>query len=96
MRSTLSIAGLMALVGYAQADFAVGHSVSQSTHFASPSITHNLKLICMTVGIGEIAPNTGGDIYDTSNVDVSYPGGCLDNIQQFEVCAHDPTKKSKS
>jgi hypothetical protein len=37
------------------------------------------------VGIGEIVPNTGGDIYDTTNVDVSYPGGCLDNIQQFEV-----------
>jgi hypothetical protein len=83
MRSTLSIAGLIALVSYAQADFAVGHSITQSTHF-----THHharLRADIAIVGIGEIVPNTGGDIYDTTNVDVSYPGGCLDNIQQFEV-----------
>jgi hypothetical protein len=37
------------------------------------------------VGIGEIIDGTGGDIYDTAFVAVSYPGGCLDNVQQFEV-----------
>ncbi|TXC05524.1 hypothetical protein FocTR4_00009548 [Fusarium oxysporum f. sp. cubense] len=65
MYSVLRIASLMALIGYAQADFAVGTSASQ-------------------MGIGEIVPDTGGDIYNTDAVAVSYPGGCLDNVQQFE------------
>ncbi|KAK2673963.1 hypothetical protein RAB80_011506 [Fusarium oxysporum f. sp. vasinfectum] len=65
MYSILRIASLMALIGYAQADFAVGTSASQ-------------------MGIGEIVPDTGGDIYNTDAVAVSYPGGCLDNVQQFE------------
>jgi hypothetical protein len=37
------------------------------------------------VGIGEIVPDTGGDVYNTDEVAVSYPGGCLDNVQQFEA-----------
>ncbi|KAF5539096.1 hypothetical protein FPHYL_12358 [Fusarium phyllophilum] len=49
MYSILRIASLMALIGYAQADFA-------------------------------IVPDTGGDIYNTDDVAVSYP----DNVQQFE------------
>ncbi|KAF5703415.1 hypothetical protein FMUND_12997 [Fusarium mundagurra] len=65
MYSILRIASLMAFIGYAQADFAVGTSASQ-------------------MGIGEIVPDTGGDIYNTDDVAVSYPGGCLDNVQQFE------------
>ncbi|KAF5980591.1 hypothetical protein FCOIX_4732 [Fusarium coicis] len=36
------------------------------------------------VEIGGIVPDTGGDIYNTDDVAVSYPGGCLDNVQQFE------------
>ena len=39
------------------------------------------------MGIGELVPDTGGDIYSTDEVSVSYPGGCLDNVQQFEVRA---------
>jgi len=46
------------------------------------AVDSNLDL----VGIGEIVPDTGGDIYNTDAVAVSYPGGCLDNVQQFEVC----------
>ncbi|KAF4454794.1 hypothetical protein FALBO_15764 [Fusarium albosuccineum] len=65
MYATLRAAALMAFVGFARADFAVGTSASQ-------------------MGIGEIVPNTGGDIYNTDAVAVSYPGGCLDNVQQFE------------
>ena len=47
----------------------------------APVFVSNLNL----VGIGEIVPDTGGDIYNTDAVAVSYPGGCLDNVQQFEV-----------
>ncbi|KAF5650750.1 hypothetical protein F52700_292 [Fusarium sp. NRRL 52700] len=65
MYSILRVASLMALIGYAQADFAVGISATQ-------------------MGIGEIVRDTGGDIYNTDDVAVSYPGGCLDNVQQFD------------